>query len=71
LHTVSGMGKNTTAATDASTDTERGEPGTAVGPLEGKSHWKGKRLQITDPETVEKLRRKSLSPSTSKIFTKD
>ncbi len=71
MHTVSGMGKNTTAATDATTDTVSGEPGSAVGLLEGKSHWKGKRLQITEPETVEKLRRKSLSPSTSKIFTKD
>ena len=65
------MGKNTTAATDTTTDTESGETGSAVGLLEGKSHWKGKRLQITEPETVEKLRRKSLSPSTSKIFTKD
>lgn len=68
-HTVTSMGNDTTTAT-ATTTTEAGAT-TAVGLLEGRGHWKGKRLQLTDPEVVERLRRKSLSPSTSKIFTKD
>lgn len=44
---------------------QRSRPGRARG------CWKGKRLQLTEPEIVERLRRKSLSPSTSKIFTQD
>lgn len=68
-HTVTSMGNDTTTAT-ATTTTEAGAT-TAVGLLEDKGHWKGKRLQLSDPEVVERLRRKSLSPSTSKIVTKD
>jgi hypothetical protein len=65
------MDTNTTATTETTTDTEGGEHGAAVGLLEGRGYWKGKHLQLTEPDIVERLRRPYLSPSTSKIFAKD
>lgn len=65
------MGNDTTAKTTSSTPNTKAQSTTTVGLLEGKGYWKRRRLHLADPAVVEKLRRKSLSPSTSKIFTKD